>query len=76
MNDSIEVSNKELREVYKLLSKEELIEALINKREECRNYMKKSFAEGVNRGCYIASLIQGKPINRFDNWNEYFKGQK
>jgi hypothetical protein len=40
-----------------------------------RNYtysdMKKSFVEGTNRGCYIASVIQGKPIDKFDEWDEF-----
>ena len=42
-----------------------------------RNYtysdMKKSFVGGSNRGCYIASVIQGRPIDKFDEWDEFMQ---
>jgi hypothetical protein len=35
--------------------------------------MKASFSAGINRGCYIASLISGKPIDKFEEWDEFIK---
>jgi len=35
--------------------------------------MKKCFSSGVDRGCYIASLIQNNPIDKFDKWDEFMQ---
>ena len=40
MTTDFEITDKELREVYELLTKEQLIEALIRKRKECRDIAK------------------------------------
>jgi hypothetical protein len=41
MTTDFEITDKELREVYKLLTKEQLIEALIRKHKECRDIANK-----------------------------------
>ena len=40
MTTDFEITDKELREVYELLTKEQLIEALIRKHKECRDIAK------------------------------------
>ena len=35
--------------------------------------MKDCFFAGLNRGCYVASLIAGRPIESFPSFDEYMK---
>lgn len=35
--------------------------------------MKDCFNAGINRGCYIASVLQGRPIDAFPVWKEFIK---
>ena len=38
--------------------------------------LKKFFYAGYNRGCYAASIIQGRPIDRFDTFEEFYAKYK
>ncbi|MDD4515625.1 hypothetical protein [Massilibacteroides sp.] len=49
MTTNNEITDKELRELYELLTKEQLIEALIKKHKECRD---------IEKNCVIPA-IQG-----------------
>lgn len=49
MTTDIEITDKELREVYKLLTKEQLIEALIRKNKEYRD---------IAKNCAIPAMVE------------------
>lgn len=49
MTTYFEITDKELREVYELLTKEQLIEALIRKHKECRD---------IAKNCVIPAVIK------------------
>jgi hypothetical protein len=49
MTTDFEITDKELREVYELLTKEQLIEALIRKHKECRD---------IAKNCVIPAVIK------------------
>lgn len=38
-----------------------------------RKEMKDCFFAGLNRGCFAASLIAGRPIEKFPSFDEYMK---
>jgi hypothetical protein len=48
MTTDFEITDKELREVYELLTKEQLIEALIRKQKECKDIAKNSVIPAVS----------------------------
>ena len=48
MTTDFEITDKELREVYELLTKEQLIDALIRKRKECMD---------IAKNCVIRAVI-------------------
>ena len=52
MTTNYEITDKELREVYELLTKEQLIEALIRKHKECR---------GIAKICVIPAVMVELP---------------
>ncbi len=54
MTTDFEITDKELREVYEILTKEQLIEALIRKHKECRDIAKK---------CVIPAVMVELPDN-------------
>ena len=51
MTTDFEITDKELREVYELLTKEQLIDALIRKHKECRD---------IAKNCVIPAVIRSK----------------
>jgi hypothetical protein len=51
MTTDFEITDKELREVYELLTKEQLIEALIRKHKECRD---------IAKNCVIPAVMVSK----------------
>ena len=61
MTKDFEITDKELREVYELLTKEQLIEALIRKHKECRD---------IAKNCVIPAVMvelpekYSKPMNQ------------
>ena len=48
MTTDFEITDKELREVYELLTKEQLIETLIRKHKECRDLAKNCVIPAVS----------------------------
>jgi len=54
MTTDFEITDKELREVYELLTKEQLIEALIRKHKECRD---------IAKNCVIPAVMVELPDN-------------
>ncbi len=54
MTTDFEITDKELREVYELLTKEQLIEALIRKHKECRD---------IAKNCAIPAVMVKLPEN-------------
>ena len=56
MTTDFEITDKELREVYELLTKEQLIEALIRKHKECRD---------IAKNCVIPDVIKSVCSHEF-----------
>ena len=54
MTTDFEITDKELREVYELLTKEQLIESLIRKHKECRD---------IAKNCVMPSVMVEFPDN-------------
>ena len=43
----------------------------VNYKKYSYSDMKKCFSKGIDRGCYIASVIWGTPIDKFDTFDEF-----
>lgn len=59
MTTDFEITDKELREVYELLTKEQLIEALIIKHKECM---------GIAKNCVIPAVRRSLPLTNQKLW--------